>query len=57
MTGEIAFLGTGIMGAPMAINLLRAGHRVSCYNRTRAKTVPVEEAGGIVCDTPARSHT
>lgn len=52
MTGEIAFLGTGIMGAPMAINLLRAGHRVSCYNRTRAKTAPVEAAGGTVCDTP-----
>jgi 3-hydroxyisobutyrate dehydrogenase-like beta-hydroxyacid dehydrogenase len=52
MTGEIAFLGTGIMGAPMAINLLRAGHRVSCYNRTRSKTAPVEAAGATVCDTP-----
>jgi 3-hydroxyisobutyrate dehydrogenase len=52
MTDEIAFLGTGIMGAPMAINLLRAGHRVRCYNRTRAKTAPVEAAGATVCDTP-----
>src|SRR4028119_1113906 len=52
MVKKIAFLGTGIMGAPMAINLLRAGHRVNCYNRTRAKTAPVEAAGGTVCDTP-----
>ena len=40
------------MGAPMAINLLRAGHRVRCYNRTRAKTAAVKAAGATVCDTP-----
>ena len=53
MAKKIAFLGTGIMGAPMAINLVRAGHRVACYNRTRAKTQPVVDAGGIAFDTPA----
>jgi hypothetical protein len=49
---NIAFLGTGIMGAPMAAHLARAGHTVRCYNRTKAKTQPVVEAGGIACDTP-----
>jgi 3-hydroxyisobutyrate dehydrogenase len=52
---DIAFLGTGIMGAPMAMNLLRAGHRVACYNRTRAKTEPVVEAGGRAFNTPAEA--
>ncbi len=52
---DIAFLGTGIMGAPMAMNLLRAGHRVACYNRTRAKTEPVVAAGGRAFDTPAEA--
>ena len=33
----IAFLGTGIMGAPMARNLASAGHEVTAWNRTSAK--------------------
>lgn len=55
MHKSIAFLGTGIMGAPMAVNLLRAGHRVTCYNRTRAKTQPVVDAGGLAFDTAAEA--
>jgi 3-hydroxyisobutyrate dehydrogenase len=49
---QIAFLGTGIMGAPLAVHLLRAGHSVSCFNRTPAKMQPVIEAGGIACESP-----
>jgi 3-hydroxyisobutyrate dehydrogenase len=37
MGRAIAFLGLGVMGAPMARHLARAGHRVTVYNRTRAK--------------------
>lgn len=51
----VAFLGTGLMGAPMAVNLLRAGFEVRAFNRTRAKTGAVEEAGAQVCDTPAEA--
>jgi 3-hydroxyisobutyrate dehydrogenase len=36
-TKRIAFLGLGVMGAPMAGHLARAGHRVTVYNRTAAK--------------------
>ena len=35
---RIAFLGLGVMGAPMAGHLARAGHRVTVYNRTAART-------------------
>lgn len=35
---QIAFLGLGVMGAPMAGHLATAGHRLRVYNRTRAKT-------------------
>lgn len=52
MALSIAFLGTGIMGAPMAVHLLRAGHAVSCFNRTKSKTQPVVEAGGTAHDSP-----
>jgi 3-hydroxyisobutyrate dehydrogenase len=54
-TQKIAFLGTGIMGAPMAKNLLAAGYKVSCYNRTQTKTATVVEAGGVSCATPAEA--
>ena len=35
---DVAVLGTGTMGAPMAHNLLRAGHRVRVLNRTPGRT-------------------
>ncbi len=35
----VAFLGLGVMGYPMAGHLARAGHRVTVYNRNRAKAV------------------
>jgi 3-hydroxyisobutyrate dehydrogenase-like beta-hydroxyacid dehydrogenase len=46
---EITFLGSGIMGAPMAGNLARAGHRVRVWNRTRAKA---DIAGTTWVDSP-----
>ena len=47
---RIAFIGTGVMGAPMAGHLARAGHDVTVFNRTRAKA---EATGLSVADTPA----
>lgn len=52
---NIAFLGTGIMGAPMVRNLLRAGHSVTAYNRTRAKAEPLASDGAKIADTPAEA--
>ena len=34
---DVAFLGLGVMGGPMAGHLARAGHRVTVYNRTAAR--------------------
>lgn len=47
---DIAFFGTGLMGAPMAINLVRAGHRVTVWNRTPARAQPVIDAGGHMAE-------
>lgn len=52
---HIAFLGTGLMGAPMVCNLLKAGYSVACYNRTIAKTTPLVAAGAVVHATPAQA--
>lgn len=50
---KVAFFGAGNMGEPMALNLLRAGHEVTVYNRTREKGAPLETAGARIADSPA----
>lgn len=50
---DVAFLGLGVMGAPMAGHLARAGHSVTVYNRTAAKADAwVERHGGRAAATP-----
>lgn len=48
---KIACLGIGLMGDPMARNLVAAGHDVTIWNRTRAKAKAI--CGATVADTPA----
>ncbi|MEM8943252.1 MAG: NAD(P)-dependent oxidoreductase [Pseudomonadota bacterium] len=51
---NIAFLGLGVMGYPMAGHLAGAGHSVSVYNRTSTKADRwVDEFGGRSAQTPA----
>lgn len=50
---DVAFLGLGVMGYPMAGHLARAGHRVTVYNRTPAKSGQwVAEHGHCSAGTP-----
>ena len=49
---EIGFCGPGLMGAPMIRHLLRAGHTVHVWNRTRAKAEALLADGAKVVDTP-----
>jgi 3-hydroxyisobutyrate dehydrogenase len=49
----IAALGTGVMGAPMARNLARAGHTVRAWNRSPEKAVALSDDGVEVRDDPA----
>ena len=53
MSVKIGFIGMGIMGRPMAKNLLAAGHEVTVYNRTEARCDEVVEAGARKAATPA----
>ena len=51
---NVAFLGLGVMGYPMAGHLQSAGHSVTVYNRTTAKAEAwVAEHGGAMATTPA----
>lgn len=50
---NVAFLGLGVMGYPMAGHLTRAGHRVTVYNRTQSKAQQwTQEYGGKMGKTP-----
>ena len=52
----VAFLGLGVMGHPMAGHLVRAGHRVTVYNRSPAKAAQwVAEYGHASAATPAEA--
>jgi 3-hydroxyisobutyrate dehydrogenase len=50
---RVALLGTGIMGAGMARNLLSAGHEVAAWNRTREHAEPLASDGAAVAGSPA----
>ncbi|HEY7300731.1 MAG TPA: NAD(P)-dependent oxidoreductase [Xanthobacteraceae bacterium] len=47
---KIGWIGVGRMGLPMAERLLKAGHDVAIWNRTRAKAEPLVAKGGRVVD-------
>lgn len=48
---QLGFVGMGIMGSAMATNLLKAGHPVMVWNRTRAKAEALTAAGATVADS------
>lgn len=50
---SIAFLGTGLMGAPMAGHLCAAGYPVTVWNRTPSKAEPLVAAGARMAASPA----
>jgi 3-hydroxyisobutyrate dehydrogenase-like beta-hydroxyacid dehydrogenase len=54
---KIGFLGLGQMGAGMAANLLKAGHEVTVYNRSIAKTEPLAALGAKVAGKVADACT
>ena len=56
MTCNIAFIGLGVMGYPMAGYISKAGHNVTVYNRTTAKADKwLTEYKGSKADTPAKA--
>lgn len=51
----VAVLGTGIMGRPMAANMLASGLEVRVWNRTADKAAPLAEQGATLAPTPAEA--
>lgn len=50
---KLGFVGIGLMGRPMVLRLLDAGHEVTVWNRSREKLAPVVEKGAKAASTPA----
>ncbi|MFF0203700.1 NAD(P)-dependent oxidoreductase [Streptomyces sp. NPDC005017] len=49
---DVGFIGLGVMGQPMALNLARAGTPLIVWNRTSARCEPLRAAGAEVAETP-----
>ena len=50
---KIGFVGTGVMGSSMVLNLIKNGYELSVYNRTKSKAEACIAAGAKWCDTVA----
>ncbi len=50
---SLGYIGTGLMGAPMATRLIDAGNTVTVWNRTAAKAQPLAERGAALGESPA----
>ncbi len=52
MTTNVGFIGLGVMGRPMALNLIKGGHRLRVYGRRKETMAPLVEAGATACGSP-----
>lgn len=52
---QIGFVGLGIMGRPMALNLLKGGHALTVWARRPASMQPLLDAGARAADSPAEA--
>ncbi|MCB1938790.1 MAG: NAD(P)-dependent oxidoreductase [Rhodocyclaceae bacterium] len=50
---DLGFVGLGLMGRPMVLNLLKAGHSVRVWARREAALAPVVAAGAVACESLA----
>ena len=49
---KIGLVGTGMLGEAVGLHLMKSGHSLIAYNRTKSKTSNLEKNGAIISDTP-----
>ena len=52
---RVAWIGTGVMGGPMACHVKKAGYEVYAYNRSAEKALALKEQGIIPCGSIAEA--
>ena len=48
---KISFIGTGLMGLPMAKNILKAGYNLKAFNRSQNKAAPLKDQGAEISNS------
>ena len=51
---NIGFVGTGVMGCPMATHILKEGYKLFVYNRTSSKAQSLVDLGAYLCENPGQ---
>ncbi|NDB45935.1 MAG: NAD(P)-dependent oxidoreductase [Nitrososphaeria archaeon] len=51
---RIGIVGAGLLGTAVGLNLLRKGHSLTVYNRTRSKTAPLQKEGAKIVESPKK---
>ena len=51
---RVGIVGTGLLGNAVGLNLLKKGHTVTAYNRTKSKTKQLQENGANIVDSPKK---
>jgi 3-hydroxyisobutyrate dehydrogenase len=54
---SLGFIGLGVMGQPMALNLRKAGHALGVFARNPAQSAPLQAAGATLLASPLRAGT
>jgi 3-hydroxyisobutyrate dehydrogenase-like beta-hydroxyacid dehydrogenase len=54
---KVGFIGLGNMGSAIARNLIKMGHTLSVYNRTRSRAEPFASLGARIAETPSEAAT
>jgi len=52
---KVGFIGLGSMGSGMARNLVKAGHMVTVFNRTRSRAEELRSSGAVIAESPAQA--
>ena len=52
MMMNVGFIGLGVMGRPMALNLIKGGYRLRVYGRRKETMAPLVDAGAAACGSP-----
>src|SRR5258706_5691470 len=52
---KVGFIGLGNMGSAIAGNLIKAGHEMTVYNRTRSRAEATASLGATIAETPAEA--
>lgn len=52
MATNVGFIGLGVMGKPMAMNLIKGGYSLRVYGRRKETMAPLAEAGAVACGSP-----